>query len=303
MDISEYGVSPNADPIVQDLVKYDLLKHAVELQAYGMTVVPKEKMGVDDDFVERLRGAILRACEKRNGVAINDHTSDEPDPKQISKNSWYLLQEDEAFVEAATNPRALALVRWLCGQSVCLTAQTWIIKPPTQEKVDPDASVGLHSDAHGIPPGGGHIAHMCNASWLCTDYEGAEDGPTVFVPGSHHYGRATLPHESSMGLSDDSPFKVFPLIGEAGSLALWHGATWHGTTPRTNPGLRVTLVQVFMRMHMRPIHMWDDVSPQLLTKYPELKRVLGEHTYPFRENVDRPETIAPFMATGTDPYA
>ena len=40
-----------------------------ELQAYGMTVVPKEKMGVDDDFVERLRGAILRACEKRNGVA------------------------------------------------------------------------------------------------------------------------------------------------------------------------------------------------------------------------------------------
>ena len=88
MDISEYGVSPNADPIVRDLVNYDLLKHAVELQAYGMTVVPKEKMGVDDDFVERLRGAILRACEKRNGVAINDHTSDEPDPKQISKNSW-----------------------------------------------------------------------------------------------------------------------------------------------------------------------------------------------------------------------
>ena len=108
VDISEYGVSPNADTIVRDLVKYDLLKHAVELQAYGMTVVPKEKMGVDDDFVERLRGAILRACEKRNGVAINDHTADEPDPKQISKNSWYLLQEDEAFVEAATNPRALA---------------------------------------------------------------------------------------------------------------------------------------------------------------------------------------------------
>ena len=45
MDISEYGVSPNADPIVRDLEKYDLLKHAVELEAYGMTVVPPEKMG------------------------------------------------------------------------------------------------------------------------------------------------------------------------------------------------------------------------------------------------------------------
>ena len=169
--------------------------------------------------------------------------------------------------------------------------------------MDPAASVGLHSDAHGIPPGGGHIAHVCNASWLCTDYNGAEDGPTVFVPGSHHYGRATLPHEAAMGLGDDSPFNVFPLIGKAGSLALWHGATWHGTTPRTNPGLRITLVQVFMRMHMRPIHMWDDISPQLMEKYPELQRVLGDHTYPFRENIDKPETVAPFMMTGTDPYA
>ena len=302
MDISDYGVSPNADPIVQDLVKYDLLKHAVELKVYGMTVVPPEKMG-DETFGERLRNAILRTYEKRNGKTIDDYTTDAPDPESVRGNSWYLLQEDEAFVEAATNPRMLTLLRWICGQSVCLTGQNWIIKPPTQEEVDPNASVGLHSDAHGIPPGGGHIAHVANASWLCTDYNGAEDGPTVFVPGSHQYGRATLPHESAMGLGDDSPWKVFPLIGKAGSLALWHGATWHGTTPRTNPGLRITLVQVFMRMHMRPIHMWDDVSPQLMEKYPQLQRVLGEHTYPFRENVERPETVAPFMATGTDPYA
>ncbi len=303
MDISEYGVSPNADPIVRDLVQYNLLKHAVELEAYGMTVVPPEKMGVDADFVERLRNAILRTCEQRHGVKISDHTIDEPDPEKISAKPWLLLEEDEAFVEAATNPRMLTLLRWLCGQSVCLTGQAYIIKPPTKDAVEPGASVGLHSDAHGIPPGGGHIAHAANASWLCTDYNGAEDGPTVFVPGSHHYGRATLPHEAAMGLGDESPFKVFPLIGKAGSLALWHGATWHGTTTRTNPGLRVTLVQVFMRMHMRPIHTWDDVSPQLMEKYPELKRVLGEHAYPFRENIDNPETVAPFMKTGTDPFA
>ena len=302
MDISEYGVSPNADPIVRDLEEYGLLQHAVELQAYGLTVVPPEKMGVDDGFVERLRSAILGTCEKRSGVRIDDHTTDEPDLRKMGARTWYLLHEHEAFAEAATNPRMLALVRWLCGQSACLTAQTWIIKPPVAE-VKPNPRVGLHSDAHGIPPGGGHIAHAANASWLCTDYNGAEDGPTVFVPGSHHYGRATLPHEAAMGLGDESPFKVFPLIGKAGSLPLWHGATWHGTTTRTNADLRVTLVQVFMRMHMRPIHTWDDVSPQLMEKYPELKRVLGEHAYPFRENIDNPETVAPFMKTGTDPFA
>ena len=302
MDISEYGVSPHADPIVRDLEKYDLLQHAVELKAYGMTVVPPEKMGVDSGFVERLRGALLRTCEKRSGVRIDDHTTDEPDIREMGARSWYLLHEDEAFAEAATNPRMLALVRWLCGQSACLTAQTWILKPPA-EKVEPNPRVGLHSDAHGIPPGGGHIAHVVNASWLCTDYAGAEDGPTVFVPGSHLYGRATLPHEATMTMGEDAPFPLVPLIGKAGSLALWHGGIWHGSTPRSNPGLRITLVQVFMRMHMRPHHFWEDVPPAFLEKYPELNRVLGEPGYPFKESIDNMEGVLQFMKTGTDPYA
>lgn len=295
MGIAEYGTSPNVDPIMQQLEEYDLLVHALELEAYGLTIVPKEKMGVSDDFVERLRNAILDTCEKRNGVKIDDYRTAEPSQEVTGKNSWFLLQEDEVFVEAATNPRMLTLVRWLCGQSAVLTGHTWIIKPPGGR------NLGLHSDAHGIPPGGGHIAHVCNASWLCTDYAGPEDGPTVFVPGSHRYGRATLPHEQSI---DDTPFDTVPLIGKAGSLALWHGATWHASVPRTNPGLRVTLVQVFMRMHMRPIHMWEgEVSPQLIEKHPELKRVLGEHLYPYKEHNDNPERIAPFKMTGTDPFA
>ena len=302
MDISEYGVSPNADPIVRNLEEYGLLQHAVELQAYGITVVPPEKMGVDDAFVERLRSAILGTCEKRSGVRIDDHTTDEPDLRKMGARTWYLLHEDEAFAEAATNPRMLTLVRWLCGQSACLTAQTWIIKPPA-ENVEPNPRVGLHSDAHGIPPGGGHIAHVCNASWLCTDYAGPEDGPTVFVPGSHRYGRATLPHEASMTMGDNAPFPLVPLVGKAGSLAIWHGATWHGSTPRTNRGLRVTLVQVFMRMHMRPHHLWEDVPPSFLDKYPELKRVLGDPGYPFKESIDNMDGVMAFMNTGTDPYA
>ena len=302
LDISAYGVSPNVDPIVQDLEKYDLMKHAMELEAYGMTVVPPEKMGVNDGFVERLRSAILGTCEKRSGIRINDHTTDEPDVRKMGARTWYLLGEDEAFAEAATNPRMLTLARWLCGQSACITAQTWIIKPPA-EKVDPNPRVGLHSDAHGIPPGGGHIAHVCNASWLCTDYADAEDGPTVFVPGSHRYGRATLPHEAAMTMGDDAPFPLIPLIAKAGSLAIWHGATWHGSTPRTNRGLRVTLVQVFMRMHMRPHHLWEDVPPSFMDKYPELKRILGDPGYPFKESIDNIEGIQAFMNTGTDPYA
>ncbi len=294
MDIADYQTSPNIDPLVKEIEDFGLMKHVIELEAYGMTVVPPETIGAAADFAERLKNAIVRVCEKRNGLDIGNSATADLKPEQLGKNSWFLMEEDKVFVEAATNPRMLALVRWLCGQSAYLSGHTWIMKPEGGQ------GIGLHSDAHGIPPGGGHIAHAANASWLCTDYESEEDGPTVFVPGSHRYGRATLPHETDL---ETTPFKWVPLIGKAGSLAIWHGATWHASVARKNPGLRVTLVQVFMRRHMRPIHLWEgEISPQLLDKHPELKRVLGEHLYPYKEQNDY-RRVAPMMVTGTDPFA
>ena len=174
------------------------------------------------------------------------------------------------FVEAATNPVQMALVRWLLGQSAVFGGQTWIMKRPSKPDPSQPQAMGLHSDSHGIPPGGGNIAHMCNASILATDYEGPEDGPTVFVPGSHKFGRATLPHET-FTLGDDNGFQTFPLIGKAGSLALWNGAVWHASLPRHKPGLRVTLVQNYFRTYMRPQAMYDRQLPaEFLEANPEL---------------------------------
>lgn len=296
MKMMDYGAARFADPVMKALDDHGLYRHAVELEAYGMTVVPPETMGVTPAFVDRLRSAILRVCEQRNGTTFPDITSDAPPPEAVDRNSWNLLGEDEVFVEAATHPVQLALVRWLLGASAVFSGSTWIIKGRENR------SLPLHSDAHGIPPGAGQIAHMCNASWLCTDYEGLEDGPTVFVPGSHKYGRATLPHEIDL---DGTPFKTVPLIGKAGSMAIWHGATWHGSTPRTKPGLRITLVQNYMRSYMRPQHLYEkEASPEMIAKYPELERLIGEPLYPYRDPMgpDR-SRIAPFIRTGTDPFA
>lgn len=296
MNISEYGTSPNVDPLMADFDAYDLFQHVVELEAYGMTVLPPEKLRAAPDFVDRLRSAIIRTCEKRNGVEIGDPRTASPTAEAVSKNSWDLLEEDEVFVEAATNPVQLALVRWLLGQSAIFGGHTWIIKGRDGR------SLNLHSDSHGVPPGAGQIAHMCNASWICTDYESAEDGPTVFVPGSHKFGRATLPHETDL---TSTPFQTFPLIAKAGSLAIWNGATWHASVPRTRDGLRVTLVQTFLRSYMRPQHMYDRfTSPQLRQKYPELDRIVGKPLYPY-ENPKGPDRdrVAPFMRAGTDQFA
>lgn len=295
MSLASYEAYPHVDGLMAEIDKYDLHEHVVELEAYGMTVVPPERMQSKDGFVDRLRDAIIRTCEKRNGVEIGDYRTASVDMRQTGKGSWHLLEEDEVFVEAAINPVVLALVRWLLGQSAVFSGQTWIIKG------EGAPGLGLHSDSHGIPPGAGQIAHMCNASWVCTDYAGQDDGPTLFVPGSHHYGRATLPHEANL---KNTPYKFVPLIAKAGSLAIWNGATWHASAGRKNPGLRVTLVQNYMRPYMRVQHNYETTSPQLLEKYPELERVIGKALYPY-ENPQAPDysRVGTMMRAGTDPFA
>ena len=145
---------------MKEIDAYGLYKHVVELEAYGMTVVPPETIGASPEFAERLRNAIITTCEKRNNIKIGDFRDSNAAPEMTSKNSWLLMEEDEVFVEAATNPQMMALVRWLCGQSATLTGHTWIMKPEGGD------GIALHSDQHGIPPGGGHIAHAPAASSL-----------------------------------------------------------------------------------------------------------------------------------------
>jgi len=72
MSLATYNAYPDVDNLMVEIDKYDLHEHVVELEAYGMTVVPPEKMQSKDGFVDRLRTAIIRTCEKRNGIEIGD---------------------------------------------------------------------------------------------------------------------------------------------------------------------------------------------------------------------------------------
>ena len=296
MSLSEHKMYPEVDVLMEQIEEFDLHRHVVELQAYGLTIVPPEKLRLPEGFVVRLRSAIIAACERRNNIQLGDVKTVETVPETANSNSWDLLDEDKVFIEAATNSVCLTLVRWLLGQSAILSGQSWIIKGKG------GGALPLHNDNHGMPPSSGSIAHMCNTSWLCTDYTSSADGPTVFVPGSHIYGRATLAHESKL---EETPYKHFPLIAEAGSLAVWNGSTWHAAEARTSPGFRVTLVQTYMRSYMRPQTDYSIKCPaDLLEKNPELARIAGKPLNPFADsrNPD-PERIAPFMRAGTGPFA
>ena len=93
MDMKDHGVSEHVDPLMEDIDRYGLYKHVVELEAYGITVVPPETMRVDEEFVGRLRNAILRACERRNGVEITDYQTSVLAREDAGRNSWDLLEK------------------------------------------------------------------------------------------------------------------------------------------------------------------------------------------------------------------
>ena len=310
MDIASKGTQPFLDPLIQEIKRLDLSEHVMELEAYGLTVIPPSKSGITAEWNARLRDAILRTVERRGGIDLSDwETRTEEIPVEAMTETWQLMPEDDMFAEAALHPVGLTMARWLCGQRVYLGGHTYITKGMSvpvegqNQNSDPEMLGGyLHNDVHGVPAGG-DICHECNVSFLTTDYNSKEDGPTVLVPTSHKFARAPSPNDA---MPSQTQLPRVALEGEAGSIAIWNGFTWHGSHPRTNPGLRITLVQSFMRSYMRPLHLWreEDLAPGQLERYPELRTVLAlDNPYPFGSANDRMEGYAPFMQSGTDRFA
>ena len=294
MDIASKGSQPHVDSLISEIKRLDLTENVMELEAYGFTVIPPSKTGIKEEWIARLRKAILTTVERRHELDLSDWETRTSEMPALMK-TWQLIAEDDVFAEAALQPAGLAMARWLCGQRVSMVGHTLIAKGPSP--ADRPWTQTLHNDLHGVP-GGGDICHGCNVSILATDYAGVDDGPTILSPGSHHFARAPS--------AEDMQRPCLPLEGEAGSIAVWNDFTWHGALPRKNPGLRLTLVQQFMRPYMRPLQMWreSDLASGQIEQYPELRKVLGlDNPYPFHEEIEKLGEFAWFMEAGTNRFA
>ena len=308
MNIAERNTMPSLDSIVSDIKRYGLAQNAVELMTYGFTVVSPATLGATDAWIERLRDAAVKAYENRNDVSIDFRTStitsafDDP-----------FFDEDEVFIEAATHPAKLALVRLMLGQGAVHRNNLIILKGPTAEApADESAlfhSLPLHIDqvVEGIPMGAGQICHRLNCTWVCTDQADEADGSTLFVPASHHFGHGVLPHDTDV---TNTPYPLVRLEAKAGSVVIWQGGTFHSALPRTRPGLRISLNENHTRPYIQGrnassyIPNSPRLSPELLDRHPELKRVLGLSQVEYRDIERREDGVSlRFDDATTDPYA
>lgn len=303
MDIAERKAMPSLDSIISDIERYGLAQNAVELMTYGFTVVSPATLGVTDAWIERLRDAEVAAYETRNDVSIDFRTStltaafDDP-----------FFDEDEVFIEAATNPAKLALVRLMLGQGAVLRTNLIILKGPTADAPADDSALfhnlPLHvdQDVEGIPMGAGQICHRLNCTWSCTDQADEADGPTLFVPASQHFGHRVLPHDTDV---TNTPYPLVRLEAKAGSVVIWQGGTFHSALPRTRPGLRISLNENYTRPYIQGrnassyIPNSPRLSPELLDRHPELRRLLGLSRGEYRDIERREDGVTPLF----DPYA
>jgi hypothetical protein len=295
MDLPNLGTNPDLDDIMQRARTLDIEQNLLDLVMYGFTIVPPEKVD-SGDLTVRLREAILDVYERRSGHKIDDWQT--YDGKLEKFQSWGWLLENDVFLEAIHNPVYQTIGQFLTGKSGFVAGAAVIMKTQQQE-----FDLPIHSDSHGVPPPWPSFATYGNLSWLLTDYLSEEDGPTVLVPGSQR-GRMPRGNESQAHVQDHDFIKPIALNGAAGSLAVWNGAMWHGSVRRTKPGMRITLVNVWQRVYMRPIERVKEISPEQLGKWPDLPKLLGyERIYPYEQEVSRPESIETTIQAGQDQYA
>ena len=236
-------------PELEDL---GLSSHVAELATSGLCVVPPEVTGASAQWVRSMSELVLRrttafigcgfTVERGPDAALEYHPDAEPvnivvrtgnRPNQVVVQQ--LAGYHRAFRDLAVHPAAVALARHLIGEArTRFSNHQCFVK--WRDEYGYGSTLGLHADQTAVPQPWGQTAFVANATWCLTDYTRA-GGALAYVPGSHR--RDGRPDGAKAAR------EAVPVEAEAGSLIVFHGATWHGAYPRTVPGLRLSVTNLY----------------------------------------------------------
>jgi len=237
--------APNLDPILR------------QLDEVGYCLIP-DVLGPKE--LEAVRGALDRetARDDAAGVALRYG------PTLSNQRIWAMLNRGEEFIQLATHPLTLAIVRRLLNSDdVLLSNLSANITGPGG-----DHEIGrLHTDQgfllEPLP-----YQFAANVAFFLDDFT-EENGATVVVPGSHK----TLAAPDA-ALAPSAPGR---LTGKAGSVAVWDGRLHHATgLNRTKDQRRRGIFATYCLPFMRTQENWSrSLDPKLLERRPELAALTG----------------------------
>lgn len=268
-----------------------LTSNLLELQLQGYTVV---KSVLSQDRIDRAKAAILRRVESTVHKSIDPDTATNDDFNGMSYQH-YLLFDDLVFPEILLEPKPLALINYLLGESCVLSSMGSHFRGPG------GMPLGVHADGQtdGFLTDAASIA---NCNYALTPYS-QEQGALVIFPGSHLKKRQPTLHENwkthDETLADIMAKKLNPLEVDAvnwklprgavtieiepGDAVIWHGNTWHGGWRRDVPGARINLAAYFCRPFMSTQERrGDDRHPEVFARYaddPRFATLMGEKVF------------------------
>jgi hypothetical protein len=263
--------------------------HLSDLEVHGYTIVP----GVlSRATVERARAAILRRAERVTGNRIDPETATADDFKGMQYLP-YLLFDDPVFAEILLEPKPLALVTYLLGESCLLSSMGSHFRGPG------GAPLMVHSDnGNGMPAPYPAISMVANVNYALTPYS-REAGALAMFPGSHRLQRQPTFHENFApeglgpgeyaarmrepggldGVTWKDPPGAVSMDISPGDAVIWHGNTWHGGYRRELPGVRMNLAAYFCRQYIQTQERrGDPAETELLARHdnnPRLAVLLG----------------------------
>tara|TARA_Y100001934_G_scaffold75028_1_gene93258 strand:+ start:3665 stop:4690 length:1026 start_codon:yes stop_codon:yes gene_type:complete len=253
MQIGDWKSAGSVAPLYRELEQLRLVSNIAELEAFGFTVVPPEKVA-PLDFCEGVKEALERAMLRRYG------------PDGLDAGRWsnvndiqrFMLWEDPIFERLSWNPAGLGLAEYLLGTDCVLSLCAAWVKGPGE------ARTGIHGDyidpATVAQP---EQVNNCNMHYMLTDYT-RDDGAISFVPGSHKWRRQATPPEAKYWAD-----LAVPVEAPAGSMVIWGNHTWHGSYPKRTPGLRMTLQCEYMRRRIQTEEAYrETVTQEALDRNP-----------------------------------
>jgi ectoine hydroxylase-related dioxygenase (phytanoyl-CoA dioxygenase family) len=271
MDIGDWSATRDLNEVYREIRALGLETNLAELEAFGFTVI---EGALDDGQVEAMRAVILALAEERLGRRLDlDHETEPTNDGGGSDVALipFLLYKDPIFKQAVLNPKSLALITYLLGRHCILSSLTCHLKGPGGR------GLGLHSDtANGVPDPFTPYSIVANCNFALTDYTEA-GGCLAMVPGSHRHHRQTTRWEAGL-VGEGRNRHVIPIEVPAGSAIVWHGNTWHGSFPRTVPGLRMNLSAYYCREFLQPQEDYRRTVPEgylAPTGEDRLARLLG----------------------------
>ena len=269
MQFGEFENTKEFNATFKRIGELGLERNIFELDSYGFTVVPPDKVA-EREFFDRIRATVLRVCKERSGVDFALERNGEFGHYKAQPQSdgqfllFYLLMADRVFEEWIVNPTLYTLINYLMRGQQQLSSLTSFVKWKGERD-----TLGLHSDSPPdrdgrMPP----CSDVANAAYCLTDYT-LDNGAIAMVPGSHTFCRQPKPGEG-----EDM---AVPVEAEAGSLIVWHGNTWHGAFEKKTDGLRlnVTSYHCHRRLKTQERYQWHVTQEMIDRNPPEFARLVG----------------------------